>query len=134
MADREKNAAPETDAEKLELLMGKALDYLLQWLETQTPDSGHFKRSPVLFDIPGTRNVAFLEVQHHTTAPPAERSASVGVLRDGTDRMYSNFLMRGTKAEILEYLRAGERKAMLESSVMRLSRNVDKYWREEDGD
>ena len=96
------------------------------------PECGDYKRRPAVFPVPGTSNLAFLEIEHFSTAPAEERTLTIGVLRNGTDRLYSNYMYTGNKTQMLSYLSENDRRDEFVSSIKDLSNSVDKYWKYED--
>lgn len=59
---------------------------------------------------------------------PGTVSLQLGVFRKGTDRLYSNYLFKGTAEEMLRYVRdEAKHKGWMESAD-HLSKSVDDFW------
>lgn len=93
-----------TTEEQMQLLTRRAAEVMIQRIENEVPQSGNFRNISVSFMIPETQNRAVLLIEHSLTGTPEQRRLQVGVLRDGTDRLCSNYLMHDTNEKIVKYL------------------------------
>ena len=115
-----------TDDEKLDRLIDGVQKYIAENGERQIPENGKFStRVGLFFDIPGTENEAVLSVFHDEVDPKTQRRFSVGVRRRNTDKITSEFLAKGTKKEILDYVKNKENYPAIKKTVLELSKHVD---------
>ena len=133
------NGAPQTNSaqntsgkvklnndEKLDKLIEGVQKYIAENGERQIPENGKFSaRVGLFFDIPGTENEAVLSVSHDEVDPKTQRRFSVGVRRKNSDKVTSEFLAKGTKKEILEYVKNKENYPVIKKTVLELSKHAD---------
>ena len=117
-----------TKEEKMNILVTKASDLLAKRAEREVPENGKFRRIFVAFDVPDTQNEALISIEQDETQPKDMRRLSVGVHRLGSDRVTSNYIVKGTKKEIIEYLKKSEFKEEFTDTVNSLSHSVDDYY------
>ena len=93
-----------TPEEQIRFLAGRAAEVLIQRIRNEVPPSGDFRNVSISFIIPETQNRAVLLIEHSFTGTSDQRRLLIGALRDGTDRLHSNYLMRDTNENIIKYL------------------------------
>lgn len=93
-----------TPEEQIRFLAGRAAELLIQRIHNEVPQRGDFRNISVSFIIPETQNRAVLLVEHSLTGIPEQRRLLIGALRDGTDRLRSNYLIHDTNENIMKYL------------------------------
>lgn len=93
-----------TPEEQIRFLAGRAAEVMIQRIHNEVPQSGDFRNVSISFIIPETQNRAVLLIEHSLTGTPDQRRLLIGALRDGTDRLRSNYLMRDTNENIIKYL------------------------------
>ncbi len=114
--------------EKMEILIPKASNLLANRAEREVPENGKFRKIFVAFDIPDTQNEALISFEHDEIDPKNMRRISIGVHRLGSDRITSNYIIKGTKNELIEYLKKIEFKKEFKDTVNLLSDSVDEYY------
>ncbi len=114
----------ETTEEITRALIDKCLEILLTQLPEKRMPNGHILPYFVCFDVPGTKNEAFLRMERMDD----NVSFQVHVLRSGTFRSYSNFLHSCHYNDIEKYLRDEVDREQIYDSVVHLSEDVDEYW------
>ena len=93
-----------TPEEQMRFLAGRAAELIIQRIHNEVPQRGDFRNISVSFIIPETQNRAVLLVEHSLTGIPEQRRLLIGALRDGTDRLRSNYLIHDTNENIIKYL------------------------------
>ena len=118
-----KNKKP-TREEFTKVLIDKSIEILINQLPEKTFPSGIIRPYFVAFDVPKTKNEAFLRV---------ERSADgvclqVHAVRQGTNRSWSHFMHSCSDAELENYLKNHIDREAIYKSVIELSESADEYW------
>ncbi len=114
------------DDQKLDKLIEGVQEYIAEHGERQIPENGKFSsRVGLFFDIPGTQNEAVLSVSHDEVDPKNQRRFSVGVRKRNSDKVTSEFLAKGTKKEILDYVKDKSNYPAIKKAVLELSKHVD---------
>ncbi|MBR3975731.1 MAG: hypothetical protein IKJ88_07730 [Clostridia bacterium] len=114
-----------TNEEITKALIDKSLEVIINQLPEKTFPSGIIYPYFVAFDIPATKNEAFLKIER----TGSNVSLRVHVLRQGTDRSYSNFIYTCSDSELEGYLKNDVDRDELYKSVMHLSESADEYWK-----
>lgn len=113
--------------EKLNIIVKKSMEVFADHADKTVPENGKFLRSNVFFEIPETQNEGLLFIEYDGENPKTQRRLSVGVHNKNSDRLISNYLFKGTKQEILEYLQNDKNKDEIIQSVNNLSDKTDKF-------
>lgn len=124
---KDKQSMPNKD-EKIHLLIEKGKNILHQRAEREVPENGKFIRVFVAFDIPETQNEALMIVEPDAIDPKINRRFSIGVHRQNSDRLTSNYIFKGSKKEILDYLKNNDNQSELFKIILDLSKSVDDYY------
>ena len=111
-----------------DLLISKSREYLAQRAEREVPENGIFTRLFVAYDIPETNNEAIIAIEHDEKEPKTQRRLSIGVHNQHSDRLFSNYVLKGTKQEIINYLNNKENQEVIKTTVANLSAKVDEYY------
>ena len=114
--------------EAMNVLMTSCKEGLFNAAELKVPENGIFGKVSVAFVIPESTNKGLFYITHSAENPKDQRVLSVGVHHKNSDRMTSNILLKGTKAEILEYLKSEENTQTLIDTVNHLSDKTDEYY------
>ena len=114
--------------EKMQILIPKGTDFLMQRIEKEVPENGKFKKLSVSFDIPDTQNKAQFIVEADGKDFKDQRRVSIGVHHKNSDRVISNYMFKGTKQEVLAYLNNPENFEDFTKTVNELSTAVDDYY------
>lgn len=117
-----------TKDEKMNILVPKASNLLAQRAEREVPENGKFTKIFVAFDVPDTQNEALISIEADQGQPKDMRRLSIGVHRMNSDRITSNYMLKGTKREILDYLKKAEVNSEFIKTVYSLSDSVDDYY------
>lgn len=113
------------DEKKLNIVMKGLGDYLSDYIEKNMPVTIAFQKYGLSFAVYGTQNRGMLQVSYKG---PGELRLQLGVLREGTDRLYSHYLPIRSPEEMIRYLRDPASHADWMNSVRNLSDSVDDYW------
>jgi len=89
------------------ILISKAAEFLADVVQTRIPETGVFQTVSVIFDYPGEPFGGRLAVEKSYEALDSRR-ITAGIHRKNDDRLVSNYLFTGTKAEVLDWLRSAE--------------------------
>jgi len=103
-----------TPEKQMRFLAGRSAELLIQRIHNEVPQSGNFRNISVSFIIPETQNRAVLLIEHSLTGTSDQRRLLVGALREGTDSLRFNYLMRDTNENIVKYL---ERENIVEQLI-----------------
>ena len=114
--------------EDMTLLMNGCKEFLHKEAERKVPENGIFGKVSVEFVIPDSSNEGLFYINHSAENPKDQRVLSVGVHHKNSDRMTSNILLKGTKEEILSYLKSEENTQTLIDTVEHLSNKTDEYY------
>lgn len=109
-------------------LVAKTMEFLSDRTEKEIPENGLFRKIFVAFDVPKTKNEALLLLEMDGEKPRTQRRLSVGVHHQNADRLTSNYLLKGTKKEIIEYLNNKDNKKEIIDAVKKLSDKTDDYY------
>lgn len=93
-----------TPEEQIRFLAKRAAEVMVQRIRNEVPVSGDFGSLSVSFAISGTQNRAILLIEPSLTGTPEQRRLRIGALREGTDRLRSNYLVHDTNGNIIQYL------------------------------
>ncbi len=97
-------------------------------VEREVPENGKFMPIAVSYKIPESQNIASCTIKYDPLNPKELRRLFYEVQRNGTDRTISEHILKGTKKEILEYLKKEERQTEFINSIKELSKETDDYY------
>lgn len=117
-----------TDEEKISLFSKNAALMLAQKAEYDVPENGQFLKSELTFDIPSTQNEAHYFIACDPIEPKNQRRFFIGTTRTGSDRLTSVQLKKGTKKEILEFLKDEKNAQLFKEALMETSNSTDEYF------
>lgn len=93
-----------TNEEKLDILVSTMLEYLEKQVKS-LPEQGTFERHSVSMTYPGTTCDGFLIYEYDLTdSSQRGRRLRASMCRQGSDRMVSHYLFKGSKTECLAWL------------------------------
>lgn len=115
-------------AAKMNILVPKSKEVLSDIAQREVPENGQFKKVFVSFKVPETQNEALITIEHDSKEPKTQRILSVGVHHQNSDRLVSNFLLKGTKKEILDYLKDDKNNQDIINYINHLSGKVDESY------
>ena len=114
--------------EAMEKTVNGAISKLLEFVEDKVPETGRFKPVSVYFRIPLTRNLGLFRFENDLVGSENDRRFAVGALRDGTDRLTSVYLKRGSLSELKEYIASGEGGIEILKALEQASDSTDDFW------
>ena len=118
------NEKPET----IDTLTNKLCEILSQRVCAEVPQNGKFSKISVTYSIPDTQNKARVSVEYDLINPKDGRRLCVSSFRNGSDRLVSSYVFKGTKQEILEYLNNSKSAEKILKTIKQLSDSVDNYY------
>ena len=101
---------------------------VVDYVNENMAEEGRFEGFAYGFDLPFTENHMKYQFMADALSPEKSRRIAVGVFREGTDRLTSHYVFKGTKAEIIDFLKSEEGKEQIYASVIELSDKTDDYW------
>lgn len=125
--DKDKSVMLNKD-EKMKILVPTTKEVLTDIAEKEVPENGQFRKVFVSFDIPNSTNEAKLIIEQDETEPKTQRRLSVGVHHQNSDRLISNYLLKGTKKEIIDFLKDDNNNQEIIDAVNILSSKTDDYY------
>jgi len=113
------------DVEKLEDFNKKALDKIVENAEFQLAENG--KCAPYIFYLNDSysQNRIRYAIEYDPNNPKEQRVFSIGVSKQYNDKMAQEFLFRGTKKEILEYLKSPEAQEEIYGTILKLVEKIE---------
>ena len=114
--------------EVMKNLVGDANDIFVEEIKQYVPENGKFR--PVTFEcnIPGTQNIFFYKVEYDSKNHQTGRRFSVNVRHQNSDRLLSTYITKGTKAEIMEFLKDKNNHEKIIETMQKLSDSTDDYY------
>lgn len=111
--------------EELDKLAEYIIRHMINQVRDSIPKSGSFNRVTVTFITNHTKeHRGVLSVEPYS-AGPEQRKAVAGVIKEGTDRLYSHIMAAGTNEELLRYLTDSGTKDDLIKSYKELFASAD---------
>lgn len=117
-----------TYEQKMNILVPKTKEVLAETSEMQVPENGLFRKVFVSFAVPDTNNEAIFGIEYDENEPKTQRRLFVGVHHENRDALIKNYILKGTKAQILEYLKDNSNQQDLINTVNTLSARADEYY------
>lgn len=96
--------------------------------EKQVPENGKFKPITIEYKIPDTVNMAKITIECDENEPKATRRLSVGVHHQNADRLISNYVFKGDKNQVIEYLNNADNAPDFVNTIKELSEKTDDYY------
>lgn len=118
-----------TNQEKQSKLVEKLGDYMARYVEGNCPITRGFQPYSLTIEVCGTENLAMLKVSRDAARNDSlQLRLQLGVVRRGTDRLYSNFMPAANAQETIRILRDPASHAQWLEQIKPLSDSVDDYW------
>lgn len=114
-----------TDEEKKVFLIRKGRKVFRDDVEEKLPEEGPAQRVFVAFDYPGTEYEAFLAAEADRLDRNGRR-VSVMMRPQGSNRVMSSYIWKGTKQELLRWLDREERESELRELFQNLADSLTK--------
>ena len=89
--------------EKMKLLVSKVVEVEAENVKNKVPETGQFPKVFVTYEHPDKKLKGMLSVKADGRED-AIRRVSAGMFVKGEDRVVSNYVFKGTKAEVLSWL------------------------------
>ena len=95
--------------------------------DNYVPEYNKFSPHKIAFYIPGTSNIAEITVKQDEEEYKTQRRVYIGVHHKNSDMLLSNSVFKGTKKEVLEYLKTLSEERLTETveNIKQLSRESD---------
>lgn len=118
-----------TNQEKQRKLVEALGDYIARYVEENSPVTRGFQPYSLTIEVCGTENLAMLKVARDAARDDSLRlRLQLGVVRKGTDRLYSNFMSAADAQETVRILRDPSSHAQWLEQIKHLSVSVDDFW------
>lgn len=96
-----------TREQQLNKLYQAVAELLVEKAKVSLPEAGSFRKITVGGNVKGEICHSILGIEESYSSQ-TERYVTLGVYREGEDRVVSNYLFKGTKQEVLEWLESPE--------------------------
>jgi len=120
----------DSNKDKMSFLTESACKHMSHRIEMEMPENGKFAQFSISWNMPDGISKAMIAVQPDAVDFKDKRRLSVGVFRKGSDYVRSSFLLKGTKKEILDYVKNPENKEGIIKTAYQLLDSVDKHYSE----
>ena len=118
-----------TNQEKQRKLVEALGDYIARYVEENSPVTRGFQPYGLSIEVCGTKNLAMLRVSRDAARDGSlQLRLQLGVVRKGTDRLYSNFMPAVDAQETVRILRDPASHAQWLEQIKHLSDSVDDFW------
>ena len=118
-----------TNQEKQRRLVEALGDYIARYVEENSPVTLGFQPYGLTIEVCGTENLAMLKVARDAAQRDSlQLRLQLGVVRKGTDRLYSNFISAADAQDTVRILRDPASQAQWLEQIKHLSDSVDDYW------
>ena len=105
----------------------RAMEVMLEHYDAHIPASGRCKPFSVSCRYPGTEYEALLQVEQDLTGSPDSRRLRTMMHENGSDRVVSHYITKGTGDELKAWLRNPENRGELMKSYEQLKQSVDSF-------
>ena len=118
-----------TNQEKQRRLVEALGDYIARYVEENSPVTLAFRPYGLTIEVCGTENLAMLKVDRDAAKDQSlQLRLQLGVMRKGTDRLYSNYMPAADAQETVRILRDPASHAQWLEQIKHLSDSVDDFW------
>ena len=117
-----------TFEEIIKILVNNTTRFAALLTEKEVPRNGKFSPVSFSFNINETSNVGRFCTEYSAKNPEIERYLSLGVRHKNSDRLTSVYLTKGTKEEIISYLKDENNRPEIEKILAELSKKTDDYF------
>lgn len=105
----------------------RAMEVMLEYYDERIPATGRCSPFTVSADWPGTDYKARLMVEQDLTGGPDGRRLRTVMHENGSDRVVSHYITKGTGEELKAWLRNTDNRAELMQSYEQLKESVDNF-------
>lgn len=105
-------------------------DFVAKYVEENSPVTPNFRPYRLTIEVCGTKNMAMLQVARDEAKEDSlQLRLQLGVVRTGTDRLYSNYFPAADAQETVRILRDPASHDLWLKQIKELSDSVDAYWK-----
>jgi len=124
-----KNEQKNENDEMLNFALKMCSQKIAESAERCVPEYNKFSSHSIAFLIPGTSNVAEIIIKQDEKEYKNQRRVLLGVHHKNSDAIVSNYVFKGTKKEVLEYLKSLSSEKFEETIelIKNLSKESDDY-------
>lgn len=114
------------DMSKMDFLTDRATELFLGRIENEVPENGKFSNLSVFWNIPNTQNHGIVFIEADELNPKDSRRIGVASRRrQGSDRLVTSYIFKGTKKEAIEFVKSDEAKQKIKKTAFELSDKID---------
>ena len=84
-----------------------------------------FRKLFIAFDVPDSRHEALISISHDEIEPKNLRRVAVEVHHSNSDKFYTQYLFKGTKKEVMDFISNSDNKQEMLEIVENLSKKID---------
>ena len=110
------------------VVVPKVHEFFSDMVEKQVPENGLFRKITLSFEVPDTNNIGVYSIEYDHKNPKVQRYLTLGVHHKNSDRLVSNIILKGTKQEILDYIKSHENQTKTIEMSKELSDKVDEFY------
>ena len=110
------------------VVVPKVHEFFSDMVEKQVPENGLFRKITLSFEVPDTNNVGVYSIEYDHKNPKVQRYLTLGVHHKNSDRLVSNIVLKGTKQDILDYIKNSENQTKTIEMSRELSDKVDEFY------
>ncbi len=118
----------ENNEQVFKKIVNTSNEMLANLAERLVPENGKFNSVAIDYKLPKSNNMAKVMIECDLEDPKTQRRISVGVHHKDRDRLISNYICKGTKKEVLDYLKAEENKQTFFDTINELSAKTNEYY------
>lgn len=112
----------------LNKIVTKSNEMIASAAEKQVPENGKFTPLTISYNIPDSMNMAKITIECDENEPKTTRRVSVGVHHQNADRLISNYIFKGDKSKVIEYLNNADNSSEFIKTIKELSEKTDNYY------
>ena len=124
-ANKEQPKMTRTPEEHFKHFTGLIFNNLLERSEREVPENGQFTPISASYNIPNSENRAMLAIECDLTNPKTSRRISAVSCRKDSDKLVKSFIFKGTKQEVINYLKDEKNRETFIKTVRQLSDSLD---------
>lgn len=125
---RETNEPMKSRDDLLKRIVPSSSKSFSEFIISKVPENGKFQPFSFSYVIPGTTNKVKMTVEYDGQDPKTQRRLSVGVHHKDRDRLTSEYILKGTKKEIMSYLQDDKNYDFLRKTINELCDQTEAYY------
>ena len=118
-------------ADGIELLINKSMEALKAAAEYQVPENSRFRRVYAAFDMPENPYEALISLSCDELQPKDMRRISAAVHKPKSSKYYIQYIFKGTKNDILQYLSDEKSQTEIKNALKELSEKLGREEKDE---